>query len=309
MADIWSGIGAELSQDEGEWLYRVGKDVRGPLEQRLIVDKLIQGEIDLSTLVARVGTEFSPIGQVRAFEQHIRAAKKARAQRVAQKRRKLILIISMPVLLIAVGVGLFLHHDYQKHVKADREHAAELARVAKEQLAAQRAAIPKTEDLPKMGLVALVSLGTQDDVKIHGDTAQAPATKTLHRPNAKHKARESEGPEGPAEAEQSAAPEEEFQTCKLSQQDIFGTLRSHLATLNVCVEDEKKRDTQGLLPPKLELSFVVKPSGKVGDFAIDDRHYRTGPLNNCMIKAFNSMAFPTSTGANCPITIPIKISK
>ena len=100
-----------------------------------------------------------------------------------------------------------------------------------------------------------------------------------------------------------------MQSCKLTQQDIFGTLRSALGKLNVCVEDEKKRDTQGLLPAALELGFVVKPNGKVVDFAINDRHYRTGPLNNCMIKAFNTITFPGSTGANCPITIPIKIGK
>jgi hypothetical protein len=98
-------------------------------------------------------------------------------------------------------------------------------------------------------------------------------------------------------------------SCKLSQQDIFGTLRKSLAKINVCVEDEKSRDKEGLLPPTLELSFVVQTSGKVVDFEIEDRHYKKGPMNNCMIKAFQTITFPSSNGANCPVSIPIKIGK
>lgn len=307
MSDIWSGVGADLNKNEGEWLYRVGAEVRGPVAQRLIVEKLISGEINLDTPVAREGTDFSPIGQVRAFEQHIRAAKKARAKRASQKVRRTLLIICVPVLLIVGGVSYQLQQDYKKRLKL--EHERVLATAAKVQAAAQaQVEASHPEHLPKMGLVALVSLGTQDDVKIRGNPAPAvpgavPATKGKKKMLGKRLGRVHEGPEEPEQDE------ELVQTCKLSQQDIFGTLRNHLAKLNVCVEDEKKRDTENLLPPTLELQFVVKPTGKVVDFIVNDRHYRAGPLNNCMIKAFNTIAFPPSAGANCPITIPIKIGK
>ncbi len=99
---------------------------------------------------------------------------------------------------------------------------------------------------------------------------------------------------------------EDDMACKLSEGDIFGTLKKQLAKINVCVEDEKGRDAANL-PPTLELEFVVKPTGAVTEFHINDRHYRTGPMNNCMIKAFNTIHFPESTGTNCPVTIPIKI--
>jgi hypothetical protein len=78
----------------------------------------------------------------------------------------------------------------------------------------------------------------------------------------------------------------------------------------VCVEDEKKRDTQGLLPPTLVLDFVVRASnGTVSDFFIDNRHYRAGPLNNCFVKVFRTIRFRSSGGSNCPVRLPIKIGR
>ena len=73
------------------------------------------------------------------------------------------------------------------------------------------------------------------------------------------------------------------------------------------IQDEKSRDTQGLLPGTLTLEFVVLPDGKVVEFAVENRHYRTGPMRNCMLKVFRLMRFPGVGGSNCPVSIPIKI--
>lgn len=298
MADIWSEIGVDITKDEGEWLYKVGSDMRGPMPHRQLVDKLLVGEIDLNTLVAREGTTFHPLHTVAAFASHLENARQARAKREAAKSRKQIAMVALPVVLALIGAVMYIRYEVQKRRK---EEAAKPAVVAVKPP-------PPEEKLPQMGLVALVSLGEESDVKIRGNEPAPEAHAKGKRVRAKRLGPH-EGHEGPEGPEEPAEPEEEVQSCKLTQQDIFGTLRSALGKLNVCVEDEKKRDTQGLLPPALELGFVVKPNGKVVDFAINDRHYRTGPLNNCMIKAFNTITFPSSTGANCPITIPIKIGK
>ncbi|MEK7703600.1 MAG: hypothetical protein AAB426_01465, partial [Myxococcota bacterium] len=244
-----------------------------------LLDKLMRGEVDIATVVAREGGDFHPIVRVAAFAPHLTEAKKRAAQRAASKTRRVLMLVTLVVLAGVGGGGYVFWRDYQRQAaKREAEVAAE-----------ERALAVKREHykaLPQMGLVALVSLGTQDDVKIRGE-----------RPRRR---RGGEEPSGPSD-------EEVVSQCKLSQQQIFGTLGKHLAKINVCVQDEKQRDTQGLLPPQLALDFVVKPDGKVVDFQIDDRHYRTGPMNNCMIKAFKTISFPTTTGANCPVTIPIKI--
>jgi len=294
MADIWSGIGVDISgskSSEGEWLYRSKGEMRGPVPLKVVAQKLISGEIDLKAEVAKEGGEFHSITRVAAFATHITEAKKQAKKRAIAKRGKLIAIIALLVIGVVGVAGHFIYGELRK-TQAEREaqHKA-----AAEALAKRRAA---NDAVPEMGLVALVSLGTEDSVKIRsaqpGGATAKPKTKTKH---------------GGEEAVGKPEPEEMVMQCQLSQADIFGTLKKNLGKINVCVEDEKTRDTQGLLPPTLELDFVVQTSGKVAEFSIGDRHYRTGPLNNCMIKAFNSIAFPTSKGANCPVTIPIKIGK
>src|SRR6185437_3959957 len=107
MGDIWSGIGTDITRDEGEWLYKVGTEMRGPMPHRQLVEKLIAGEVDFSTLVAREGAEFHPIRSEAAFAPHLEAAQKARAKREGRKRRKVLMIAIVPVVLIAAG-GVFL---------------------------------------------------------------------------------------------------------------------------------------------------------------------------------------------------------
>jgi hypothetical protein len=287
MPDIWSGIGSDISHGgEGEWLYRVGGEIRGPVSMQILAQKLVRGEIDLETQVAHEGGEFHPISRVAAFAPHITEAKKQLGKRHAAKTRRLLVMLAVPALALIGVVGYFVWLELgQRRHKAELEARAKLAELARQR--------KKAESLPDMGLVALVSLGNEDSVKIHSGASPK---------------RAGAGRRHGAEAAQ-AEPTELVQECKLSQGDILGTLRKHLAKINFCVEDERTRDKEGLLPPTLELEFVVQTSGRVTDFALTDRHYRKGPLNNCFIKAFSTIQFPASNGANCPVTIPIKIGK
>jgi hypothetical protein len=291
MPDIWSGIGTEIAQSShGEWLYKVGGQIRGPLPMQALAQKLVRGEIGLDTQVAREDGDFHPVARVAAFAQHVTEAKKQAGKRHAARTRKIILLSTVPALIVIAVAGWFIWSELaRRRVDADRVRKA-----AEEALLQQR---KKAEALPDMGLVALVSLGNEDSVKIH-QTPSAPK-----RPAA------TPGKKTPAATAAKPEADEMVQTCKLSQGDILGTLKRSLSLINVCVEDERSRDTQNLLPPTLELDFVVQTSGRVTDFALTDRHYRKGPLANCLTKAFNTIQFPATNGANCPVTIPIKIGK
>ncbi|MBN1959689.1 MAG: DUF4339 domain-containing protein [Deltaproteobacteria bacterium] len=289
MPDIWSGLGVEISKkSEGEWLYQVGGETRGPLPMQVIAQKLINGEIGLRTFVAREGGEFHPISQVAAFAQHITEAKKQVHKRAAAKMRRLMLIFAFPAIALLSVAGYFVWVELA-------QNRAEAMRVAKAKQAELEAKRKKAEALPDMGLVALVSLGSEDTVKISKHTGRK------KNPNRKT------GTFGITN--RANEPEEMVQQCMLSQGAILGTLKKNLAKINVCVEDERSRDTQGQMPSTLELEFIVQTSGKVTDFALKDRHYRVGPLNNCLIKVFNTIKFPASNGANCPVSLPIKIGK
>ena len=89
MSDIWSGIGVDITKTEGEWLFRVGGEIHGPVPQRVVVDKLLRGELSPTTPVALEGGEFHPIAQVKAFSEYVKEAKKRAAERTARRRSRL----------------------------------------------------------------------------------------------------------------------------------------------------------------------------------------------------------------------------
>jgi type II secretory pathway pseudopilin PulG len=316
MVDIWSGIGQNLSQDGGVWLYRVNGEVRGPLPLQALVDKLALGQIDSRTPVAREGTDFHPLGAVAAFAPHLEGARRSATGRLHKQVRRRRLQAAAVILVLLGGGALLARQTYRQRQEQTKLQANQQLRAQIEQLRAQAASrvaqATAVQRAHPMALVALVSLGDASDIRIHrgkkGHAAKLHGRGGLRSPNRAPAPGGGPGASG-APSTDAAEEEESVQTCGLSQSAIFGTLRASLGKINVCVEDEKTRDKDNLLPPRLSLQFVVRPSGKVVDFVVDDRHFRTGPLNNCLTKAFNTLSFPSSTGANCPVTIPIKIGK
>ncbi|MBC7794905.1 MAG: DUF4339 domain-containing protein [Clostridia bacterium] len=289
MSDIWSGVSSAIPQNDGEWLYRIGEEVRGPVPFESVVSKLLSGELTPKTMVAREGGEWHPIAQVAAFEPHVAIYQENVTKKSSQIAKRIAMVLGVIVLIAAGIAGTWL--------MGENDHKAVLAEVARlrseTELDRQRHAF---ETMPRMGLVALVTID-QEAIKIKKKTSSSSGSKRL----------KSGGKSGvPGSSDSSGDEDDMVMSCKLSQNDIFSTLKKHLAKINVCVEDEKTRDAVNL-PGQLELEFVVKPTGTVTDFHVNDRHYRTGPMNNCMIKAFNTIKFSESDGTNCPVTIPIKI--
>jgi hypothetical protein len=289
MANIWSNVGNDLSPRGEEWLYRVGGEIHGPVPKQVIVDKLIKGELTVKSHVAREGGDFHPIGEVAAFEASLEEVKRALAKRAASKTRKVVVLAILALGAIGGGVGVFLKKQMEEKAKEN----AIAAEAKKKEL---DAAAGEAEELikgTKTELVALVSLGDISEMKVGSEKKPSSSPGTKSKP-------------GTAPGTTTSG-NLEMASCARSQTEIFGVLGKHLAKINVCVQDEKARDTQGLLPSTLPLEFVVRPDGKVVDFEIGHRAYRTGPMKNCMLKAFQLIKFDTAGGSNCPVEIPIKI--
>jgi hypothetical protein len=290
MTDIWSGIGVEISKADGEWLFRVGNETRGPVSQKVVVEKLLAGEIGPTTPVAKEGGDFHPIAQIKLFAQHVQQAKKLQVQRSARKVRR---IVVLAVLLVAAGgsvAGYFVWQAHQKKLAALAvEKAAKLA-----ELEAKRRDYQKVGDL---GLVSLVTFGKEEDVVIKREPRRdAPGKRPGGSPDT-----DSPGKGGSVQM---------VSGCERSTPSILAALPAHASKLTVCVAEERKRPEGDLLPARLDITFVVRPDGKVVEFDILDRHYRTGLLKNCMTKVFNSVRYPTVGGSNCAVDIlPITIGK
>lgn len=285
MSDIWSGIGVEISKAEGEWLFRQGGEVHGPVSQKVVVDKLLRGEILPNTPIAKEGGDFHPIAQVKVFLPHVQQAKKLAAKRNAAKGRRIVMAVLVLVLAGGGVAGYFVYEAHKTSVaEAEKERKAKLAA-----LEAERAKRKASGDLD---LVALVSIGSKEEVKFR---------KVRRKPK-------------PGTKKDPKAPKEDYSkfatsSCERSAGSIVGALGRHVAKLSVCVEEEKKRDQSGMMPAKLNIEFIVTPEGKVTDFGIDNRHYRTGIMKNCMTKVFRTVKYPAAKGSNCPVTLPLNIGK
>ena len=230
MADIWGGIGVSIGDSKGDWFYRLNHEIRGPVGYQALVDKLLAGEINLTTEVSRDGATYFPLAQVKAFAPHLEEASHTQVRRITRRSNLRLALLTVPVLAALVALAVVLKHNYAHHQKESQQAA---------KLALAKAQPPSPESLSKLHLVALVSLGTESDVKI----TNTGAGKHLRHGKKRKHTKNADGP-GPVDDYE---PEETVSTCQLTQQDIFGTLRNQLNKLNVCVEDEKKARHRGFV--------------------------------------------------------------
>src|ERR1700722_8907236 len=81
--------GVDLGTTGGEWLFKQGDMLLGPVPARVLVDKLFRGEIDARTPVAPSGEEsFVPIEQVDFFKVHAKKAQvKVKIDRATEAKK------------------------------------------------------------------------------------------------------------------------------------------------------------------------------------------------------------------------------
>jgi len=284
MPDVWGNVGGQIGPAGQDWLYRKGGQIHGPIPKEALVEKLKRGDINGKTPVAREGGEFHPLSQIASFSEDLEDVSYALGKKASSKLRRGLFLATLVIGGIGAGIGYYYKLEAQKR---ETKSQAEQAKYDKE-LKAKQAKIKKSlADGDKIGLVALVSFDAEK-MEIGGG---------------KKKPR---GGPRPGPGKEKDAPM--VSQCGRSQQQILGTLGKHIGKINFCVTDEKKRDAgKGLLPSTLRFSFVVTPTGKVIEFQILDRHYRTGPMKNCLVKTFRLVRYPGAGGSNCPVTLPIKI--
>ncbi|MFC1611469.1 hypothetical protein ACFL6C_10955 [Myxococcota bacterium] len=291
MSDIWSGIGLDIAKAEGEWLFRIGGEIHGPVPQKVVVQKLLRGEIAPNTPVAKEGGDFYPIAQVKIFVPHVQQAKKLAAKRAAAKVRKVLLGV---VALVIAGGGVAGYFVYQAHLaakaKAEQERKAKLAALENQR--------KKFESDADLALVALVTVN-EADIKMGG---RRPRRSYDRRDKRKDKDKDKDKDKAPLEGLDASS-------CQRPRGTILSPLLKHAAQLTVCVNEMRKSQPGVSMPDRLNIEFVVRPDGKVSNFAVLDRHYRTGLLKNCMTKVFIRVRYPAAEGSNCPVELPLTLPK
>lgn len=294
MGDIWSNVGGSLPSTSQDWLYQVDGQIHGPVPKERIVQKLLSGDIDAKTMVAKEGGQFHPISQVATFAPHLEELGSKLDKQASKAKRNAIIVVVLILLAAGGGIGFYFKGEADlKAAKLAQDHEDEKARFA--------AAAKKNKELLAGDNVELVALVSFDESAMEVGGKAKP---TRIPPRSGSRGGSDRSPRTPSK---DTGPPPMVQECQRPPGEILGVLRNHLRNINTCVQDEKSRNPADL-PPTLKLSFVAKPDGKVGDFEILDRHFKTGPMRNCMLKTFKLVKFNPTGGTNCPVTIPIKIS-
>lgn len=268
----------------GEFLFKEGDLVFGPVPASLLVEKLERGELPPETPVAREGAAFAPMGEVSVFMEHAalaaarrRVEEQARADASARRSRRIV----KAAIAGAVAAG-----------------AAGLAVVGV--IAAIRAGVFETEsrELAEIRiqasptLVAIAPAGGRDEeYEYLGD--DAPAAGSARKRTAEAlpaRGREADG----------AAVERNYDSA-----GIQAIVRSNQQRLFPCIREEAARNPsfRGDLP----FSFTVGNEGRVVRLWIDRHGYEKGPLHACMEAQLAQWKFPRFQGERPSVSLSFRV--
>jgi hypothetical protein len=317
MAEL-KNLGAEQGSG-GEWLFRQGELVLGPLPTKQLVDKLYSGELDARTEVAPVGQRsFRKIGDVDVFKLHVAKAEAKRrveaaelvARQQAARQRNIRIALFAGVVLVAgaaAAVGARYLAIYNPLNSSDG-----LADIEIEPPTITVARARVDEDLVEYPVGGAPSAPRKTD---RPALAEHKADKGPDKPRAV-----AERPHAPDKASRPAAgggslgalndPDDEpdgLQTAKFDREAINAVIASHKRSLGTCFTQEAERtpDFGGKFP----LEFVIGNDGRVSKLWVDHPSYKKGPLADCLLKELQKWPFKPYPGEQATIGLSFTIGK
>ena len=296
--------GQELAVDsDGQWLFRMGDLVLGPITASQVVEKLYTGELTPDSLVAPAGErEFRNLRDTAAFQVHI--ARFEAQGRVAQtmlveqarnqKRVKVLAGVAAGVALLlgvtgwylarsAAVYGLFGATEEGDGITMDPPTIRlAQARADDEDLFAYPTNDPRRPDRPagqgsasgkSGGAVASAAVGNRP-----------PRTGSV-----------STDPDGLEMAQQ------------FDQGAINRVVAGNQSKLFHCFKEEAER-TPGLAA-KIPMEFVIGNDGRVAKLWVDNPQFKQGPLYECLLAELKKWPFKAYDGERATVGLSFNIGK
>lgn len=290
MASAPQPAGMDLGTTGGDWLFKQGDMLLGPVPARVLVDKLYRGEIDGRTPVAPEGhDEFVPIETVEFFKLHAKKAQvkvkvdqDTQTMRVQAQRKRMTRVggfVGLGVLLLGVGA----YGAYWLAVNKPWRHddAADLVMIE--------------VDPPKIALAVPQEDGVAVDIPV-GSPTKPGSTAPRHTSRAKHGSAPTPtpGPQGSAEPDgMSGGPTFDQEALREAANAKMGSLRS-------CIIAEAKAHPEQ--PGHLQFELHVSSGGKVSKVWLE-APYGEGSLHDCVTKTIASWTFPKYSGEEANVTL------
>ncbi|WP_141323923.1 AgmX/PglI C-terminal domain-containing protein [Myxococcus sp. AB025B] len=300
--------GQELAADvDGQWLFRHGDLVLGPVSGSVIVEKLKTGELTPESPLALAGErDFHPMREVEPFKVHV-ALSEARARVDAavlverEKNHKRVLVlggVAAGLALVLGTVGIYVARNAAVHgwFGEDEfegiEMEAPVIRVAQ-----ARQDDEELFDYPTHGAV---KPGTPAGTKPTGastgkPTAVASASRTDDRRPPRPAGSVGTDPDGMEVAQQ------------FDQSAINRVVAGNKSTLFKCFKEEAERSPG--LAAKIPLEFVIGNDGKVNKLWVDNPQFKKGPLYECLLTELQKWPFRAYEGERATVGLSFNIGK
>lgn len=293
-------VGVDLSAG-GDWLFRQGELVLGPLHAHQLVEKLYTGELTGRTEVSPMGEHrFRPVADTDFFKVHLaKAEAKLRVEAAAReaqgkarkKRAAIIGAISVVAILCAVGAAAFARYLAVHNPFKDAEAFDEGITIEPPKITLARAQPRNTEELLEYSGGKNPSGnpgGTPDRTGKPGGSTGALATKTKPTGNV------TEEPDG-------------LQTANFDQDAINSVVASNQRKLFVCFREEASRNPG--FAAKIPMEFVIGNNGRVNKLWVDNPSYKQGPLADCLLRELQKWPFKQFEGENPTVSLSFTIGK
>ncbi len=275
----------------GEWLYRKGELVLGPVQGRQLLDRLYAGDINGQTEIALVGEDFERITQVEALRVHLAKAEakwrvdalERRVHDRARRQRNVRLGILAAVALVVAGAAGAVARYMAVHGTFDAARAEEAA-IAVEPPVIRLARARKQQD---------------EMLDYPLDRGGKRPTGTGTRPAGLG------GKAGPG------APENDPDDVSVEARFDRGAIQSVIAqrqrTLYPCFAEEARRSPG--LSERIPIEFVIGNDGQVKKLWVDHPRFAESALQECLLRELQRWPFRPYEGQQATVGLSFTIGR
>jgi len=275
----------------GEWLYRKGELVLGPVHGAQLLDKLYAGDINGQTEVALVGEDFERITQIDAFRLHLAKAEakwrvdalERRVRDRARRQRNVRLSILAGVALVVAGAAGAVARYMAVHGTFDKR--TEEAAIAVE---------------PPVIRLAKARKQQQDEMLDY------PLDKGGRRP-----AQGGTRPAGlgtrPGGGGENNDPDDVAIEAKFDRGSIQTVISQRQRTLYPCFAEEARRSPG--LAERIPIEFVIGNDGQVKKLWVDHPRFAEGDLRDCLLKELQRWPFRPYEGQQATVGLSFTIGR
>jgi hypothetical protein len=286
----------------GEWLFRRGGEVYGPVESRRIAELLYRGEIDAGTPVSRDdGEHWSLVGEVQIFVVHTRKAEArlrverevthVRALEEKRRRRRTVALVAVAVVAVAGAGGGAWIATRPAPTSGLLEDFGEGIRIT----SAARVGVSRR------------AATAEDEIEIAIDPAPSgaapaqPARRVAQGPRPAA-AKAVRAPAGTASGDELAIEEARFDAGA-----IQAAVARQQRTLVPCFREQAARDPEyrGQVP----LEFTIGNDGRVAALWIDEPRFRQGALRDCVQRTLAAWRFDPFPGQRPTVQLAFGVGR